>query len=58
MRSGKQKILVVFAATLDENRDGIGQALAVASASTMFAAEDSGHYSPQRESHRLAKCLE
>jgi len=34
------------------------EALAVASASTMFAAEDSGHYSPQRESHRLAKCLE
>jgi len=39
VRSGKQKILVVFAATLDENWDGIDQALAVASASTLFTCK-------------------
>ena len=24
----------------------------------MFAAEDSGHYSPQRETHRLENCFQ
>ena len=38
MRSGKQKIPVVFAATLDENWDGIDQALGT-SASTLFTCK-------------------